>query len=101
MRKWIAGSAVGILGVGISVTAFAKQPTATPCGLDAAMLKSLDYSLQLALGARNAATAAVNANRGGINLYGMRLFARPAIKTSDIETTEGTRSFLVARDGND
>ena len=80
------------------VTAFGKLPTATQCGVDSASLKSLDYSLQLALGVRNARIAAANRNPGGINLFGLRLFGRPEVRTDRVETIDGVRSFPVTRD---
>lgn len=72
--------------------------TGTVCGTLAPNQKSLDYSLQLAVGVRNISFAEQNASRGGLNLFGMCIFGRRLLSVDREATVDGTQSMPISRD---
>jgi hypothetical protein len=76
---------------------FGGRPSATTCGATTNE-RSLDYSLQLAVAARNLEVARQNANRGGVNLLGARVFARSLKSVDKPVVIKGVVSLPISRD---
>jgi len=77
--------------------AFGGKPSATTCGVKTSE-QSLDYSLQLAVAVRNLEIAQQNANRGGIKLFGARIFARRLHSADQPVKVNGVVSLPISRD---
>jgi hypothetical protein len=76
--------------------AFGGTPTPALCGAVNGQ-KSLDYSLQLAVGARNVAVSQLNEDRG-FNVFGMKLFGGKALLPDQEQMIEGLKSYPISRD---